>query len=166
MDNSVQTGLRTTEFDSSGNVDSTRTQFHDTLLDNSISAAVTTVTGGSTPGSTSDVFVHDSAGNLVWDGDYLYWFDGWNRVVLVQDGGTLTAADFDADGELLAEPTGEPGSWTMRLLYDAYGRLVRRQTPVVASQDEIRQEDYRYDGLRRIQEIVTREYALKLAPSG
>ena len=53
----------------------------------------------------------------------------------------------------------------MRLVYDAYGRLARKQTPVVVGYDQIRQEDYRYDGVRRIHELVTREYTLALLPA-
>ncbi|MCC6360092.1 MAG: hypothetical protein IT450_15215, partial [Phycisphaerales bacterium] len=85
--------------------------------------------------------------------------------IRVSDAGTITAASFDANGVLLPPappPTGSgpdlnvPGNWRVQYVYDGLGRLARKETPIAIGSTEARREDYRYDGVRRIQEAVTR----------
>ncbi|MEW6251078.1 MAG: hypothetical protein AB1716_10555, partial [Planctomycetota bacterium] len=49
-------------------------------------------------------FVHDRAGNLVWDGRLFYQYDGYNRLVQVHAATQLVPADFNADGQLVYDP--------------------------------------------------------------
>src|SRR5690606_18607029 len=54
--------------------------------------------GGGNPAATA--FVHDLNGNLIFDGRYVYQYDAWNRLIAVNEAGTLTADDFDSDGRI------------------------------------------------------------------
>ncbi|HUU84928.1 MAG TPA: RHS repeat-associated core domain-containing protein [Phycisphaerae bacterium] len=63
-------------------------------------------------------FVHDGAGNLVFDGERFYVYDAWNRLVQIHEPGNLAV---DTNGQL----TGEPGEAILRYEYDALGRRVR-----------------------------------------
>ncbi|MCC6360094.1 MAG: Hint domain-containing protein, partial [Phycisphaerales bacterium] len=46
------------------------------------------------------------------------------------------------------------------------GRLARKETPIAIGSTEARREDYRYDGVRRIQEAVTRWSGAVVIPGG
>ena len=41
-----------------------------------------------------------SSGNLVFDGEYWYQYDAWNRLISVREAGALDPNDFLADGRL------------------------------------------------------------------
>jgi YD repeat-containing protein len=117
--------------------------------------SVTKVVGSTT---TTKAMVYDRNGNLVSDGAHYFQYDAFNRLVQVNQMGTLT---LDANGE----PTGtaHPGPWLVHYTYDAMGRLARRQAPWVPVSEGggqyddaeriIRIEEYAYDGLRRISEF-------------
>lgn len=47
------------------------------------------------------------------------------------------------------------GNLLKHFMFDGLGRLVRTQAPVTPGSDDLRTERYHYDGLRRIQELVT-----------
>lgn len=131
-----------------------------------------TITPPSGPAvQTANVVNRDD--NLVFDGSYYYQYDAWNRLVQVNTAGTLTAQTFNSDGVLVqcpvpqGEPPGPtPGPWIARYVYDGLGRLVEKQTPVIGGQNEIRREEYHYDGVRRIQEFVRREVTVIVVPEG
>ncbi|MCC6360091.1 MAG: RHS repeat protein, partial [Phycisphaerales bacterium] len=135
---------------------------HAVFFDNSLES-IKTRHGAANPVETA--YVVNLVGSTVFDGVYYYDYDAWNRLIRVSDAGTVTAASFDADGVLLppaAPPTGSgpnlhvPGGWRVRYTYDGLGRLARKETPIAIGSTEARREDYRYDGVRRIQEAVTR----------
>ncbi|MBI5864587.1 MAG: hypothetical protein HZB38_08775, partial [Planctomycetes bacterium] len=148
---------------------------HAVNRDNSLES-ITRGSAGVPPATAA--YVVNAAGNTVFDGAYFYQYDAWNRLVEVREKGTLTAGDFDPQGRYIQCPPpngqppnyGVPGPWVARYVYDGLGRLVRKTTPVVAGQtepdDALRFEDYRYDGVRRIQEIVTRQEAVVIIPGG
>ena len=161
--NGVSIGRRTTDLDENGAAQQQQQLTHQALADNSLASVYRHIDDGSGQPAVTDTIVNDVVGNVIFDGRYYYAYDAWNRLSYVFDRGSLTASSFDANGVLLSGQS--TGPWRMRLVYDAYGRLVRKQTPVVVGQDQIRQEDYRYDGVRRIHEFVTREYTLALLPA-
>jgi YD repeat-containing protein len=88
---------------------------------------------------------YDEAGNLRLDGQHVYQYDAWNRLIQVNravwDGPTLTT------GVLVKHYT-----------YDAVGRLARTLSPYPDpdnwDEQTLRSERYFYDGIRRIQEVV------------
>ncbi len=91
--------------------------------------------------------VYDFAGNLKYDGQFVYQYDAWNRLCQV----TLP----NING-----PPGTPGTLVKHYLYDGVGRLIRVQSPYPDPatgelSDEVRSERLFYDGVRRVQELVT-----------
>ncbi|HYE01647.1 MAG TPA: hypothetical protein VD963_00285, partial [Phycisphaerales bacterium] len=96
---------------------------------------------------------HDAAGNVIFDGTYIYQYDAWNRLVQVNAG----AIDVS-----LAPTPGEPysdlrfGAMLKHYTHDGLGRLVRTRSPFpnpqTASPGQERSERFYYDGIRRIQE--------------
>ncbi|MCC7390710.1 MAG: hypothetical protein IT431_18335 [Phycisphaerales bacterium] len=86
--------------------------------------------------------IYDGAGNLKFDGSYYFQYDAWNRVVQVNH-----ATDDGAGGVVM-------GQLAKHFMYDGLGRLVRTQAPA-PSESLLRTERFYYDGLRRIQELVT-----------
>ena len=62
-------------------------------------------------------FVYDQVGNLVFDSQYHYRYDAWNRLVAISQAGTLHV---DSQGQL----SGSPGERVLRFEYDALGRRV------------------------------------------
>ncbi len=90
----------------------------------------------------SDTPVYDAAGSLVFDGNYYFQYDAWNRLVQVNE-----ATDMGGAGIVL-------GDLVKHYLYDGLGRLVRTQSPAGGG-SSVRTERFYYDGLRRIQEFVT-----------
>jgi hypothetical protein len=75
-------------------------------------------------GPTTTPFAHDIVGNLVFDGVYWYQYDGWNRLVQVNEAGELETADFLDNGYLDPESEHDPGDPVARFVYDGLGRLV------------------------------------------
>jgi hypothetical protein len=97
--------------------------------------------------------LHDAAGNLAFDGTYVYQYDAWGRLVQVNAG---------AVDPMISGAPGYPyaglvlGPMLKHYTYDGLGRLVRVQSPFPNAADdsgEVRSERLYYDGIRRIQEI-------------
>lgn len=134
---------------------------HDTDPANQLDS-VTTLVGDDPNDAVTTGFVYDLAGNLVFDGDFFYQYDAFNRLVQVNAAGLLMAANFDAQGRptVAAVPPGSPpgtpptlpppGMRAARYVYDALGRLaaVTRYDP----QGQTQYEDCFYDGVRRLVE--------------
>jgi RHS repeat-associated protein len=100
-------------------------------------------------------------GNLVFDGVYWYQYDGWNRLVQVNEAGSLTEDDFDTSGFLIPpdpndpnDPNGVVGDPVARFVYDGLGRLAFYSTHLNHStplDGHVNQHLY-YDGVRRVSE--------------
>jgi len=104
-------------------------------------------------GTSTAAPVHDPAGNLVFDGVHYFQYDAFNRLVQVNLIGTAT---LDANGKIAG---GELGRLIARYMYDGLGRLIRKSTPIKPGfddYDDLQHKDYYYDGVRRIQEVITR----------
>ncbi len=105
----------------------------------------------------ADRFHNDASRNMILDGDRLYEYEAWGRLVKVSLRGTL-AFNTPLENE---DPQleGAPGRWLVHYTYDALGRLIRKQTPIRdgSTGDElaVRTGRYFYDGARRVQEVVT-----------
>jgi len=99
--------------------------------------------------------VNDSAGNLVFDGVYVYQYDAWNRLTEVNDAGSLTTDDFTSDGKISQTTGHEIGDLVVRFQYDGLGRLIMAQRVHSGSPPApvYRTEHYYYDGVRRIQTV-------------
>ncbi len=111
-------------------------------------------TKADSPWYTQDVAIlHDAAGNLVFDGTYIYHYDAWGRLVAV-NAGAVNPDEPRVPGRpyacLVSGPT------LKHYTYDGLGRLIRTQspfpTPQHAALGEVRSERFYYDGIRRIQE--------------
>ena len=85
--------------DGSGSADPTTTRTHRVDSFNAIESEITDLGLGT---ESTQTFIYDASGNLVFDGDYWYRYDAWGRLCQVFPAGTLTAASFDADGKLTA----------------------------------------------------------------
>lgn len=97
-------------------------------------------------------FINDPAGNLAYDGQYIYQYDAWNRLIEVDLPGDLPA---NWDGHVLSEV--HTGNLVCRYTYDGLGRLIIKETPVVVGEStEVQRKDLYYDGVRRIQETILR----------
>jgi hypothetical protein len=134
-------------------VDPARTQVtHATNSRNQIESLALDGSSGGAGAST----VHpkyDAAGNLVFDGRYFYQYDAWNRLLQVNR----------AHEEFPVTTPGVPNpviieEMVKHLAYDGLGRLIRVQSPfpsVEAAAGRVRSEWFFYDGIRRVQEVVT-----------
>ncbi len=91
---------------------------------------------------------YDPNGNLIHDGNHVYQYDAWNRLVQVNRYGTV---EFDADGRIVG---GALGDLVARFEYDGLGRLIAKEMPLAPGASNVYREDYYYDGARRIQEVV------------
>ncbi|MFN0131455.1 MAG: polymorphic toxin-type HINT domain-containing protein [Phycisphaerales bacterium] len=100
-------------------------------------------------GTVNTLFVHDLSGNLVADAGYFYQYDGFNRLVAVHRRGSLV---FDAAGDV---DSGTAGAEIAFFTYDALGRLIRKLSPFPGVSSTYRAEHYYYDGIRRVQEVLT-----------
>ena len=96
---------------------------------------------------------HDAAGNLVFDGTFIYHYDAWNRLVQVSAGAVNPSVSPVADRPYIGLVA---GVMIKHHTYDGLGRLIRTQspfpTPLQAAQGKVRSERFYYDGIRRIQE--------------
>jgi len=118
--------------------------------------------GGTTP--LASIIRHDISGNLVFDGQFYYQYDAWNRLIQINK---ATIASGNVNPESMA-PTPGPspcpaqeyaiGPMVKHFTYDGVGRLIRVQSPFPtpeASTGAVRSERFYYDGARRVQEVVT-----------
>ena len=100
-------------------------------------------------------FVHDPAGNLVYDGQYVYIYDAWHRLTTVHEAGTLLPDDFDSLGRLDPDTSIQPvrslGPVVATFRYDGLGRLIVAEFDNGTATDV---EQYYYDGVRRIQTVL------------
>ncbi|MDX2148507.1 MAG: hypothetical protein SFZ23_13395, partial [Planctomycetota bacterium] len=127
---------------------------------NEVSETRVTTDAGSPPLPTE--MLHDKAGNLIFDGTYVYQYDAWNRLIQVN------AAAY-TPGSQPAAPGGPPetldvyaglivGPLIKHYTYDGLGRLVRTQSPFPAPSNNttpasVRSERHYYDGVRRILDL-------------
>ncbi len=95
-------------------------------------------------------FLYDAAGNLVFDGELVYQYDAWGRLLQVNLPGSVT---FDADGRIAS---GLLGDLKFRYVHDGLGRLIRKETPLTSGTTSLQIKDLYYDGVRRIQEVIFR----------
>jgi RHS repeat-associated protein len=119
------------------------------------------LTGDAGSGASDTTFVHGIVGNLVFDAVYWYQYDGWNRLVQVNEAGSLTEDDFDDAGFLIPpdpndsnDPNGVVGDPVARFVYDGLGRLAFYSTHLNHSApiDEHVNRHLYYDGARRVSE--------------
>ena len=102
----------------------------------------------------------------ICDGSYYYQYDAWNRLLQISmavitptSPGTPGPGEPEAiAGELSF--TAAAGALVKHYTYDGLGRLIRTQSPWPNVEDgalsgEVRSERFYYDGIRRIQEVVT-----------
>jgi YD repeat-containing protein len=100
--------------------------------------------GGTTTSTTN--FLRDGAGNVLCDGEYVYQYDAFGRLMRVN----LIGGAWVEDGAL----KGDVGDWVKHYTYDGLGRLIRIQTPWPEPGSlDIATERYFYDGHRRITEL-------------
>ncbi len=93
---------------------------------------------------------YDAAGSMTFDGEYFYQYDAWNRVVQINRASLASPANPDSAIVF--------GPMVKHYTYDGVGRLVRTQSPWPNPDlggDNVRTERFFYDGIRRIQELVT-----------
>jgi hypothetical protein len=101
--------------------------------------------------STTTQYQYDAAGNLLYDGTYIYQYDAWNRLVQINRAKTNTALPITEN--TLVDVI------VKHFTYDGMGRLIRTQSPYpspefLVQEGDIRSERFYYDGSRRIQEVV------------
>jgi len=100
-------------------------------------------------------FVYDRAGSIVFDGSYFYQYDAFNRLVQVNENGTLSAdpeaSDFDSEGRVKSDSVDKIGDLVASYVYDGLGRLIQKENNAEIT------ENYYYDGVRRIQEVIDDE---------
>jgi hypothetical protein len=95
---------------------------------------------------------YDPAGNLIFDGQSVFQYDAWNRLIQVNRG-TSFGPPSQPSPENWANIT--LGPLVKHYTYDAVGRLVRTQAPHPdVGSPVVRSERFYYDGIRRIQELA------------
>jgi hypothetical protein len=103
-------------------------------------------------------YIHDAAGNLTFDGTFLYQYDAWNRLVQINQAVVNTQEPPSTNGTI-SEALLMPGSLVRSFVYDAFGRLVRTVSPWPEPGAAFTQYSttrrYYYDGSRRIAEAWT-----------
>jgi hypothetical protein len=72
----------------------------------------------------------------------------WSVLIASSSYGAFTAEEVSTAKQVNA------ANEKLALLYDGLGRLIRKETPTSPTDARIRYEDYFYDGVRRVQEIV------------
>ncbi len=96
-------------------------------------------------GMTRTELVHDQRGNLIWDGQHVYRYDAFGRLIGVYEHGT---AQFDAATDRITN-LADLGPRKAAFTYDAVGRLI-------AYDNGSETEHYYYDGVRRVQTVGER----------
>jgi YD repeat-containing protein len=76
-------------------------------------------------------FIHDPAGNLVWDGQYVYQYDAFNRLIQVNEPGSDPIAP---NGQVTA--ANQLGALICRYTYDGLGRLICKEPESLADSGE------------------------------
>ena len=130
-----------------------RTQDVSHAVDHANQLETVTVTENGGDPATQRI-VHDAAGNLVWDGRLFYQYDGFNRLVQVNEASQLDPNFYPfINGKLYYYPDDPPpvGPTLATFIYDGLGRLI--QTKRFDQQGHAQVEEYYYDGVRRILEI-------------
>ncbi|MFZ4573927.1 MAG: hypothetical protein ACOYN0_05985, partial [Phycisphaerales bacterium] len=116
---------------------------------------------GGTPTQRSATTVHDGAGSIVFDGQLVYIYDAWARIIEVRRGTlnpTTPAPDPASDEPPSPYARVTVGEVVKTYAYDGLGRLVTTTTPLPPTQGvpkRTRTERFLYDGVRRVQEYVT-----------
>jgi hypothetical protein len=136
------------DLDGNGEADSTPTLHHNVNAANEVVSTVVDLDGSGTTVTTTP-FTYDAAGNLVSDGTFMYQYDAFNRLIQIRDLGTITFLD---DGQL---EYGYLGNWTRVYVHDGLGRLTEKWVRKSPSETTTRHEQHFYDGVRRIQEVVS-----------
>lgn len=114
-------------------------------------SSIVVKTGPPSNSSVTIKHIYDSAGNLVFDGNYRYSYDAWNRLVQINHASLASSAP--------SNPTLDDvvtGDVNRHFTYDGLGRLIRTQRPFsydVTNNTAFLSERYYYDGIRRIQEV-------------
>lgn len=94
---------------------------------------------------------YDQAGNLIFDGVLFYQYDAWNRLLQIN-----RASLADGTGSVISRI--QVGGLVKHYAYDGLGRLVATQSPYPSPDSNsglVRTERLYYDGVRRIQEVLT-----------
>jgi YD repeat-containing protein len=111
--------------------------------------------GGGSGSQTA--YVYDAAGNLIFDGERVYRYDAWNRVVQISTGHMGTVYQTGGGGTQNPPQVPVADSLLKHYTYDGLGRLVRTQSPwpdPATAAGEVRSERFYYDGVRRVQEVL------------
>lgn len=96
--------------------------------------------------------VYDDAGRLVYDGEYIYQYDHWSRLVQIN---AARPPPFPAPTDV-TEAYLAMGDLLKHYVYDGLGRLIRTTSPspdAVSAAGTVQSISFYYDGVRRIQEI-------------
>ena len=142
---------RNDDFDGDGDLDATQAITHAVDHANQLETVTVTENGGD---PATQTMIHDAAGNLVWDGRLFYQYDGFNRLVQVNEASRLDPNFYPfINGKLYYYPDDPPpvGPTLATFIYDGLGRLI--QTKRFDQQGHTQVEEYYYDGVRRILEI-------------
>lgn len=93
---------------------------------------------------------HDAIGNLIFDGEHLYSYDAWNRIIEIHEATYHSSWNanlvFDPQAHLVL------GDLVRRYGFDGFGRLVQTTSPDTAGTGTYT-ERYHHDGLRRVQTV-------------
>jgi YD repeat-containing protein len=111
-------------------------------------------------GTYTSPAIYDPAGNLIFDGVHLYQYDAWQRLVQVN------RAIISLKPNVVVGPDVSPYNlfniipheFVKHYTYDGIGRLARVQAPWPdwdTSEGRVRSTRLYYDGVRRIQEVIT-----------
>ena len=149
--------FRELDTDADGQINTIEQIHHATNLRNEITSLESTVDDDTTSTTSTTAQISDANGNLIFDGDYVYQYDAWNRLVEVNAAGDLSANDFDAEGRIAPWPeTDQMGDLIYRFGYDGLGRLITVSTfyDGTLATPRFRTVHYYYDGVRRLQEVI------------
>lgn len=149
---SVQT---TGDFDGDGQLDAdSRFRHHNVNSANEINQVVVNETGITGAPAVVNV-VHDPAGNLVFDGKYVYMYDAWNRLLSVNFAGSMAIPSGRPDSGRITDAS-QLGAVVCWFSYDGLGRLLCKSTPVNEGVTGMQSKSMYYDGVRRIAEVISR----------
>src|ERR1044071_3846602 len=75
-------------------------------------------------------FLNDPAGNLLSDGLFIYQYDAWNRLIQVNQLGTVAIETVGANAFKIISAD-QLGALVCRYSYDGFGRLIVKENTVV-----------------------------------